>query len=215
VVGEMLVRLGAHLVQADAIAHELMQPGEAVYAEVVRHFGRGILNPDGTVNRARLAEAAFGSSGENRAMRVAELNRIVHPAVIRSQEEWMEDVGRRDRSAIAVVEAALILEAGAAKRFSRLVAVTCRPEQRAQRWARRFKIDEETARHEVTRRMAAQLPDEEKIKAADYVVDNSGSLDETETQVKQIYELLKKEAEKPETAKGAKHNREGRKEEEP
>lgn len=194
VVGEMFARLGAHVVQADAIAHELMQPGEAVYAEVVRHFGGGILNSDGTVNRARLAEAAFGSAAENRATRVTELNRIVHPAVIRSQEGWMEDVGRRDRSAIAVVEAALILEAGAAKRFNRLVVVTCRPEQRAQRWAWRLKIDEETARHEVTRRMAAQLPDEEKIKAADYVIDNSGSLDETETQVKQIYGLLKKEA---------------------
>jgi len=194
VVGEMFVRLGAHLVQADAIAHELMQPGEAVYAEVVRHFGRGILNPNGTVNRARLAEAAFGSSPQNRSSRVAELNRIVHPAVIRSQEEWMEDVGRRDHSAIAMVEAALIVEAGAAKRFNRLVVVTCRPEQRVQRWARRLKLDEETARLEVTRRMAAQLPDEEKIKAADYVIDNSGSLDETETQAKRIYALLKQEA---------------------
>jgi len=194
VVGEMFARLGAHLVQADAIAHQLMQPGEAVYAEVVRHFGGGILNPDSTVNRARLAEAAFGSSGADRASRVAELNHIVHPAVIRSQEEWMEDVGRRDRSAVAIVEAALILEAGARKRFDRLVVVTCRPEQRIQRWARRLKVDEETARSEVTRRMAAQLPDEEKIKAADYVIDNSGSLDETEAQVKQIYGLLKKEA---------------------
>ena len=194
VVGEMFVRLGAHLVQADAIAQELMQPGAAVYAEVVRHFGRGILNPDGTVNRARLAEAAFGSSPQNQSSRVAELNRIVHPAVIRSQEEWMEDVGRRDRSAIAMVEAALIVEAGAAKRFNRLVVVTCRPEQRVQRWARRLKLDEETARLEVTRRMAAQLPDEEKIKAADYVIDNSGSLDETETQAKRIYALLKQEA---------------------
>ena len=95
VVGEMFVRLGAHLVQADAIAHQLMQPGEAVYAEVVRHFGGGILNPDGTVNRVRLAEAAFGSSVDTRSSRIAELNRIVHPAVIRSQEEWMEEMGSR------------------------------------------------------------------------------------------------------------------------
>jgi len=193
VVGEMFARLGAHLVQADAIAHQLMQPGEAVYAEVVRHFGGGILNPDGTVNRARLAEAAFGSSNADRASRVVELNRIVHPAVIHSQEEWMEDIGRRDRSAVAIVEAALILEAGVGKRFDRLVVVTCGPEQRIQRWARRLKVDEETARREVTRRMAAQLPDEEKIKAADYVIDNSGLLDETEAQVRQIYARLKQE----------------------
>ena len=96
------------------IAHELMQPGEAVYHEVVRHFGGEILNLDGTVNRARLAEAAFGS----KPSRIQELNQIVHPAVIRRQEEWMEEVGRRDPQAIAIVEAALILEAGSARSVS-------------------------------------------------------------------------------------------------
>ena len=105
-------------------------------------------------------------------------------------------IGQRDPQAIAIVEAALILEAGMAKGLDRLVVVTCRPEQRIERWARRLKVDEETARREVTRRMAAQLPDEEKIKAADYVIDNSGSLDETERQVKKIYTELKKEASK-------------------
>jgi len=190
----MFVALGAHLIQADAIAHELMQPGEAVYQEVVRHFGEGILNPDGSVNRARLAEAAFGAPGGNKPARVQELNQIVHPAVIRRQEAWMADVGRRHPQSIAIVEAALILEAGSAKHFHRLVVVICRPEQRIQRWATRVGVDEETARREVTRRMAAQFPDEEKIKAADYVIDNSGSLEETQKRVAQIYGELKREA---------------------
>jgi dephospho-CoA kinase len=189
-VGEMLAALGAHVIQADRIAHQLMQPGEPVYQEVVRHFGPEILDPSGEVNRARLAEKAFGADS-----RVGELNQIVHPAVIRRQEEWMEQVGQSDPRAIAVVEAALLLEAGAGKRFDRLIVVTCEPEQRFQRWAQRLQVNEETARREVTRRMAAQLPDEEKIKAADYVVDNSGSLDETRRQVKDIYAELKKEAE--------------------
>ncbi|HVO80611.1 MAG TPA: dephospho-CoA kinase [Terriglobales bacterium] len=195
VVGEMFAALGAHVIEADRIAHELLQPGEAVYDEVVRHFGAGILNADGTVNRPRLAEAAFGFAGTPPS-RVAELNRIVHPAVIRRQEEWMEEVGRRDPRAIAMVEAALIVEAGAARRFDRLVVVTCRPEQRIQRWALRMSVDEETARREVTRRIAAQIPDEEKIKVSDFVVDNSGSLDETDRQVRSIYEDLKREAER-------------------
>jgi dephospho-CoA kinase len=190
VVAEMFASLGAHVMQADEIAHQLMQPGEAVYQEVVRHFGDGILDPDGSVNRARLAELAFS----NRPSRIQELNQIVHPAVIRRQEEWMEQVGRRDPHAISFVEAALILEAGSAKSFDRLVVVTCRPEQRVQRWADRLGVNEETARREVTRRMAAQLPDEEKIKAADHVIDNSGSLDETRRQVNEIYRQLKKEA---------------------
>ena len=194
VVGEMFVGLGAHLVQADRIAHQLMRPGEAVYYKIVAHFGREILNYDGTVNRAKLAEAAFGSTGSAAAAagssRVDELNRIVHPAVIRSQEEWMDEMGRQDPRAIAIVEAALILEAGVAKRFNRLIVVTCGDDQRIARFAARQKLDLEAARKEVERRMAAQLPEAEKIKAADYVIDNSGSLDHTRDQVQQVWEKL-------------------------
>jgi len=118
----------------------------------------------------------------------------VHPAVIEKQEQWLEEAGKRDPKAVAIVEAALILEAGAAKHFDRLIVVTCRPEQKIERWARRMKIDEETARHEVTRRTAAQVPDADKVKAADYVIDNSGSLDETSKQVRAIYASLSAEA---------------------
>jgi dephospho-CoA kinase len=198
VVGEMFVALGAHLVQADRIAHSLMQPGEAVYNEVVRHFGREILNPDGSINRARLAEAAFGPANVDegkRASRIDELNRIVHPVVIRSQDKWMHDVGLQDPHAVAIVEAALLLEAGAAKRFDRLMVVTCTDDQRVARFAARQKMDLESARKEVVRRMAAQLPDEEKIKAADFVIDNSGSLDHTREQAREIWEKLTTAAE--------------------
>jgi len=194
VVGEMFVALGAHLVQADRIAHSLMQPGELVYNEVVRHFGREILNPDGSVNRSKLAEVAFGPASApqgQRASRIDELNRIVHPVVIRSQDEWMEEMGRQDPQAVAIVEAALILEAGAGERFDRLVVVTCAEEQRVTRFAARQKIDLEAARKEVTRRMAAQLPDEEKIKAADIVIDNSGSLEKTRERVGVVWEQLR------------------------
>jgi dephospho-CoA kinase len=193
-VGEMFVAMGAHLVQADRIAHSLMRPGEAVYNEVVRHFGREILNSDGSVNRAKLAELAFGSADKKGASRVEELNRIVHPAVLRSQDEWMSETGRQDRYAVAIVEAALILEAGAGDRFDRLIVVTCDPEQRAARFAARQKIDIEAARKEVNRRMAAQLPDEEKVRAADYVIDNSGALEKTRDQAARIWEKLSAEA---------------------
>jgi dephospho-CoA kinase len=190
VVGEMFVQRGAHLIQSDAVAHALMDPGRAVYEEVVRRFGREILNPDGTVNRSRLAAAAFGVPG-GAPPRVQELNEIVHPAVIARENEWMEEIGQRDPNAIAIVEAALILEARAAGRFDCLVVVTCHPEQRILRFARRLGISEDAARAEVTRRMAAQMPDEEKIKAADFVIDNSGSLDETEQQVQQVFTKLR------------------------
>jgi dephospho-CoA kinase len=207
--GEMFVALGAYLVQADRIAHDLMLPGQPVYNEVVRHFGGGILNPDLSVNRAKLADAAFGpgsgpvqatpaatpsATSSRNASRVEELNRIVHPAVVRRQEEWMEEMGRRDPHAVAIVEAALILEAGAAKRFDRLIVVTCRNEQRIARFAARHKLSLDAARKEVERRMAAQLPEAEKIKAADYVIDNSGALDQTREQVRQVWERLRCDA---------------------
>src|SRR5215471_15313566 len=118
----MFAALGAHVIQADEIAHRLMQPGQVVYQEVVRRFGSGILSADGTVNRPKLAEAAFGASP-----RVEELNQIVHPAVVAEQDRWMEEISHKDPHAIAIVEAALILEAGAADRFDTLIVVTCRP----------------------------------------------------------------------------------------
>jgi dephospho-CoA kinase len=194
VVGEMLAAMGAHVVQADILAHELMQPGQPVYEEVVRRFGRGILEADGRVNRPRLAQAAFGNPASGAPSRIKELNQIVHPAVVNKQDEWMAEIGRREPEAVTVVEAALILEAGAAERFDRLIVVTCRPEQRVRRWARKMRIEEESARAEVSRRMSAQLPDEKKTEAADYIIDNSGSIDDTRRQVSEVYTKLRDEA---------------------
>ncbi len=194
VVGEMFVALGARLVQADRISHSLMLLGEPVYSEVVRQFGRGILNLDGSINRSKLAELAFGASGSARPSRIEELNKIVHPAVIRKQDEWMEEMGRQDPNVVAMVEAALILEAGAADRFDRLIVVTCTEEQRVARFAARQKMDLAAARKEVLRRMAAQLHDEQKVKAADYVIDNSGSLEATRQQVDEIWKTLRDDA---------------------
>jgi dephospho-CoA kinase len=189
-VGEMFVKLGAHLIQSDLVARDLMKTGEEVYSEVVRYFGREILNSDGTINRTRLAEAAFGKAG-NSTTRIKELNAIVHPAVIAKENEMMRELERRDPDGMVVVEAALILESGAADRFDHLIVVTCHPEQRMIRYARRHGVSEEGARAEVTRRMAAQIPDEQKIQAADFVIDNSGSLEATERQVQRVFTALR------------------------
>jgi dephospho-CoA kinase len=185
-VSRMFVDLGAHCIDADEIAHELMRPGEAVYDEVVQKFGNEILNPDQSVNRAKVAELAF----DKRRPRIYELNRIMHPEVIKRYESWMEEIRRREPEAIAILEAALVLEAGLRRRFDRIVVVTCKPQQRIERWAQRFNLDPETAKTEVTRRMMAQAPDEAKIQAADYVIDNSGSVEETRNQVERVYETL-------------------------
>lgn len=184
-VGEMFVARGAKLIKADEIAHQLMRPGQPVYREVVRHFGGGIVHEDGTIDRQKLAREAFGGG------RVEELNRLVHPAVIAHQERWMEEEAARHRDAVVIVEAALILEAGVQKRFDKIIMVTCRPEQKAARFAERQGITLEAARQEVERRQAAQRSDEDKIRAADYVIDNSGARAETDRQVDQVFRELK------------------------
>src|SRR5664279_6282111 len=113
-VGAMLAARGAHYLQADTLAHQLYAPGEPTYHAVIEHFGQEILNPDGTINRGRLANIAFPN-------RIAELNAIVHPAVVDAQNQWMADAQRLDPEGVAVVEAALLLEAGADKDFDQLI----------------------------------------------------------------------------------------------
>lgn len=185
-IGQMLVARGAHLVRADDIAHQLMQPGQAVYEKVRQHFGPSIVHQDGSIDRLKLAEAAFGAG------RVEELNRIVHPAVIDYQNRWMKETGGREADAVVIVEAALILEAGVEGRFDKLIVVTCRAEQKPERFAARQKLPLDAARAEVERRSAAQVPDEEKTRAADYVIDNSGNIAAAERQVDALWPELQR-----------------------
>lgn len=182
-VAQMLEQRGAHILLADNVAHDLMAPGEAVYGAVVERFGSGILNADGTISRPRLAELAF-------AGRIQELNALVHPAVIEAEERWMNEIGRRDPAAIAVYEAALLFEAGGGNRFDRVIAVTCLLDQKVVRFAHRGGISRQAARAEVERRMAVQLPEPAKAARSDYVIDNSGTPRETETQVEQVWQQL-------------------------
>jgi dephospho-CoA kinase len=186
-VGAMLAERGAHFLKADTLAHHLYALGEPTYDAVVEHFGRDILNPDGSINRSRLANAAFPG-------RIGELNAIVHPAVIAAQNRWMAEVEREDPESVAVVEAALIVEAGAACDFDKLIVVTCDFDQKVERYALRAGLSDEGARSEVLRRTAAQLSDEEKASHADYVIDNSGSIENTTRQVDAVWADLRKNA---------------------
>ena len=191
-VAQMFAAHGVHLMQADLVAHELMKPGEPVYDEVVRRFGPSIVHSNGSINRPKLAELAFGDG------RIEELNHIVHPAVARRMQEWIEEITAREPNAIVMVEAALILEAGLGKYFDKLVVVSSRPQQKLERFAARVlgnrdRDDDERAGalREAERRLGAQLSEEEKIAAADYVIDNSGTVAETERQVDKVLKELK------------------------
>ena len=178
------------MIDADQIARDLMCPGQPVYEEVVRHFGRGILSPDDTIDRKKLADVAFGTP-EYPSKRVEELNQIVHPAVAKYQNKWMNDVASEHPGAIILVEAALIYEANLQSDFDRMIVVTCPFETRVHRWMDRTHTDEATARAELERRAAAQWPEEKKVQAADYRIDNSGDPEKAARQVREIMDTLK------------------------
>src|SRR5215472_8356037 len=190
-VAGMFAALGAQVIDADQIVHELYRPGEGVHRKLVEHFGAGIVRPDGEIDRTRLAALVFDCG------RVEELNRIVHPAVFRRQQEWIEQATKRAPDGVAIVETALILEAGGKDRYEKMIVVTCRPEQKIARYAQRAGIADAEAHAEVERRSKVQMSDAEKASFADYVIDNSGTLEAARQQTQKIYGELKTLAELP------------------
>ena len=190
-VAEMFVKRGAYVMYADQAGHDAMKPGEPAYEEILKHFGNSVVNPDQSINRSKLAEIAFGEG------RIEELNRIVHPAVRERMQRWMEQTREFDPRAIMIFEAALIVEAGLGQYFDKLIVVTSKQEQKLERFANRLlprgrQAGEDRLRvlRDAERRLGAQLSEQEKIAAADYVIDNSGTLAETERQVNVIYREL-------------------------
>jgi dephospho-CoA kinase len=186
--------LGAAVISADQLGRELMQPGEPVYAAIVQAFGRGVVRGDGLLDRKALAELAFQHNQADK------LNHIVHPAVIAAQEEWMRDVFAADPKRVAIVESALIFEVekwgtapGWAKRFDRIILVTVPDEMKIARFVARMMANDasesrlEAITQDARARMAMQIPDQEKAGRCEYVIDNSGSLEETRRRVGEIY----------------------------
>ena len=148
----------------DAVGHEVLSPRGPAYEDVIREFGTGIVDPDGTISRERLAAEVFG-----KPERLAALNVLVHPPVIR-REENLSGKSRPDPDAIVVMEAAILIETGSHARFDKIVLVVCGREQQIERAMERgFSRDEALARLE------RQMPLEEKRKYADYIIDTSGA----------------------------------------
>ena len=177
-VGEMFVALGCRLIDSDQITHELFEAGEAVHEAVVVEFGPGILDEGGGIDRSKLAAIVFSERSQRE-----KLNSLVHPAVKARQDAFLESVRREDPNAIAIVDAALMVESGGYKRFDRLVVVTCRPEQQRSRLRERAGLTPEA----IEARIESQMPLDEKAGHADFVVDNSGSLEETRLRVEEVY----------------------------
>jgi dephospho-CoA kinase len=185
-VAAILRELGCHMVDADKIAHRMIDPGATAYEDVVREFGRGILTSDGRVDRSKLAAIVFADPA-----RLARLNAIVHPPVLEAQDRELAALEQTEPHAIAVVEAALLIEAGYTKKLDCLVVTWCTPEQQLARLTQKGAGRELTI-EQARQRINAQMPIEEKRSMADEVIDCSGSLEDTREQVLALFAKLKR-----------------------
>jgi dephospho-CoA kinase len=181
VAGE-LAALGCFVLHADQIGHQVQQEGAEAYDEIVREFGAGILRADRQIDRRLLAREVFANPD-----RLAQLNAIVHPRVRARTEQLLADFAAREPHGIAVVEAAILVEAGSYRGYDRLIVVVASEEQQIARAMARDQL----SRAEALARIRRQMPLAEKVKYADYVIDASGSKEQTAAQTRAVYESLR------------------------
>jgi dephospho-CoA kinase len=180
-VAGMLLDYEYPVLDADTIAHELLEPGQDAYNDVVREFGNGVLNKGGAVERPKLGAIVFADAAKR-----ARLNQILHPRIHDVVMKWFAALDRPGGPDLAFEDAALILEGGARKNLDRVVVCWCTPEQQLERLQQRG-LSEADAKL----RIAAQMPLNEKRKLADEVIDCSRSIEETQQQVKAVIARLK------------------------
>ncbi len=180
VVRQLLEGLGAFTLDADAIVHRLMGPGSELSQRISGRFGEDVLAGDGAVDRKRLGELVFSDPDRRR-----QLNALVHPLVIDEEQRLMADAKERGEK-LAIVDAALMIEVGTYRAYDALVVVVCQRALQIERLMERNQLSVRKA----AERVDAQLPAEEKKSYADFVIDTSGSLADTERQVKAVWKKL-------------------------
>ena len=180
VVSKTFKKLGLPIINADLIAREMVKPGEVSYQEIVDHFGKGILNPDQTINRRKMAKIIFSDSKERER-----LNSILHPRIVEKIKRRIRDFKERGER-IVILDAALLIEAGELSLADKLIVVTVSPKIQVKRLVQRDHLTEREAKE----RIATQMPLSEKVKLADYVIDNSGSVKKTIRRTKEVYHKL-------------------------
>lgn len=180
-VGDMFLELGCYLIDSDKITHGLLSDDGGVIDAVVGQFGVEILGEDGRIDRRKLGVVVFDNPERRK-----DLTDILHPVIFNRQQMFLEKSALDDPECIAIVDAALMVETGNARRFSKLVVVVCTEEQqRARLRARGLSEDD------MSTRIGAQMGMDEKASHADYVIDNSGTFEETRQRVKEIYKTLR------------------------
>jgi len=181
-VGREFQSLGCLLIQADELGHRVLDPEGEAYGAVIAEFGRGILNADGTINRRTLAGLVF-----NNPERLEKLNSLVHPPVRARTRKLIEEFAAAHPDGIAVSEAAILVETGSSRNYDRLIVAVCSEEQQIERAMARDHL----TREEVLDRLRRQMPLSEKVKYADFVIDTSGTKENTIEQTRKVFEALR------------------------
>jgi dephospho-CoA kinase len=180
-VAEALAGLGCHVIEADRVGHEVMEPGGEAYDGVLATFGAGILDADGKIDRLRLAEHVFAVPAE-----LEKLNAIVHPAVRARALRQFRELAAHDPRGIVIYVAAILIEAGAHREVDKIIVVSCAREQQIERAMHRSGASEAG----VMARLERQMPLEKKKELADYIIDTSGTKDDTLHQTEIVYQDL-------------------------
>ena len=180
-VASVFVELGCHVLDADQTAREVVTPGTPGLKALTEAFGEEILNPDGTLNRKQLGAVVFNDESQRQR-----LNHLLHPFIIVRQDEIMNAWEAEDPDGIGIIDAALMIESGGYKRFDKLIVVHCRPEVQLERLMLRDKL----SRDEALRRINSQMPQEEKQKFADYLIDTSDGFELTRTRTLEVHNQL-------------------------
>ncbi len=181
-VSNLLAEMGCHVLDADQTARAVVAPGTPGLQQIIVAFGRDVLRADGTLDRAQLGRIVFADEAQR-----ARLNALLHPLIMSAQDEWLNERERADMHGVAVIDAALMIESGGYRRFDKLLVVHCQPEAQLARLMQREGIE----RAEAERRIAAQMPQAEKMRYADFLIDTSGGFEPTRTQTEAVHEQLR------------------------
>ena len=181
-VSQILRQEGAILIDADQIARELVQPRTPTWSELIRVFGKEILEADESINRKKLAAMVFSNHQKRRL-----LEEILHPQIRNEIDRRVEEIRKKDPEAVVVVDAALLVETGAYRRMDKLIVVTATEAQQIERLRKRTGAAQEEAKGIISSQMALEA----KVNVADFIIRNEGTLEETSKKAKEIFQELK------------------------
>ncbi|MFQ5715994.1 MAG: dephospho-CoA kinase [Nitrospinales bacterium] len=178
----MFRNLGAHILDADAICRDLVKPREPAWSEIVEFFGKEILTADETLDRARLGKIVFDDPGKKKV-----LESILHPRVFLEERRVYANIRKKQADALVIIDAALLIESGNYKNMDKVVVMSCGEKEQLRRTLKKGLLSPEN----IAKRLRAQMSNDDKIKYADYVIRNEGSVDNLRIQVESVFQKLK------------------------